>query len=83
MWLVVGIAVASVLIFVVAILLPPVGDVRPNILKGLAILTTDMALVICAYAVLSGKTATFKHGNTTATVGGNKADALNDETPTE
>lgn len=75
MWLVVGLAIASVVIFVVGLLLPPAGEVHPSVLQGLAIITADIALVIFAYAIVSGKTATFRHGNTSATVGGRKADA--------
>lgn len=83
MWMVVGITIASVVIFMVAILLPPPGDVYPNVLKGLAILTADMALVIFAYAVVAGKTATFTHGNTTATVGSARNDVPPDEPQAE
>ena len=82
MWLVVGLAVASVVIFLVSLLLPPAGEVHPSVLKGLAILTADIALVIFAYAVVSGKTATFTHGNTSATVGGSNERAQDDK-PTE
>ena len=82
MWLVVGLSVASVVIFLVSLLLPPAGEVHPSVLKGLAILTADIALVIFAYAVVSGKTATFTHGNTSATVGGSDKRALENE-PTE
>ncbi len=74
MWLVVGLAVASVVIFAVAMMLPPEGEVHASVLKGLAILTVDMSLVIFAYAVYSGKTATFEHGKTKATVGGDAPD---------
>lgn len=73
-WLVIGLAVASVIIFVVALLLPPAGEVNANVLKGLAIITVDIALAIFAYAVVSGKTATFEHGSTRATVGGDIPD---------
>ena len=83
MWLVVGLAVASVAIFVVGLLLPPAGEVHPSVLKGLAILTADIALVIFAYAVVSGKTATFTHGNTSATVGGSNKERAPENEPTE
>ena len=83
MWLVVALAVASVIILIVAILLPPTGDVYPNVLKGLAIITVDIALAIFSYAVISGKTATFTHGNTTATVGIAGNDVPHDEPHTE
>ena len=83
MWLVVGLAVASVAIFVVGLLLPPAGEVHPSVLKGLAILTADIALVIFAYAVVSGKTATFTRGNMSATVGGNKERTEKQNEPTE
>ena len=83
MWLVVGLAVASVGIFVVGLLLPPAGEVHPSVLKGLAILTADIALVIFAYAVVLGKTATFTHGNTSATVGGTQERAELQNEPTE
>lgn len=82
MWVVVGLTVASVAIFVVGLILPPAGEVHPSVLKGVAILTTDIALVIFAYAVVSGKTTTFTHGNTSATVGGmqERAEIQNDTT---
>lgn len=75
MWLVVGLAAASVAIFVTGLLLPPQGEVHPSVLKGLAILTADITLVIFAYAIVSGKTATFTHGKASMTVGRKKADA--------
>ena len=82
MWLVVGLTAASVGIFVGGLLIPPPGEVHPSVIKGLAILTVDIALVIFAYAVVSGKTATLTHGDTSATVGGNNKRAETDE-PTE
>ena len=82
MWLVVGLTAASVGIFVGGLLIPPPGEVHTSVIKGLAILTVDIALVIFAYAVVSGKTATFTHGDTSATVGGNNKRTENDE-PTE
>lgn len=69
LWLVLGLVVASVIIFVIALWLPPQGEVHPSVLKGLAIITADIALVIFAHAIASGKTATFRHGNVTATIG--------------
>lgn len=72
MWVVVGLALFSALIFVVAMCIPPEGEVHSSVLKGLAIQTTNIALVIFAYSVVSGKTATFEHGKTKATVGGNR-----------
>ena len=69
LWLVIGLAVASVAVFVTALLLPPQGEVHPSVLKGLAILTGDISLVIFAYAIASGKTATFSHGKSNLTVG--------------
>lgn len=81
MWVVVGLALFSALIFVVAMCIPPEGEVHSSVLKGLAIQTTNIALVIFAYSVVSGKTATFEHGKTKATVGGSKPP--NDEQKTE
>lgn len=78
MWLVVTLLLASVAILVVGLLIPPPGEVHPSVLKGLGILTADIALTIFAYAVVSGKTATFTHGNTSATVGGKKSPATQD-----
>lgn len=72
MWAVIGLTVASVILLLVGLLLPPQGEVHPSLLKGLAIITADIALVNFAYAVASGKTATFQHGKTSATVRGNK-----------
>lgn len=83
MWLVVFLAVASVLLFAVAIVIPPEGEVHKTVLEGLGIITIDIALVIFAYAVISGKQATFTHGNTTATVGNARNDAPPDEPQTE
>lgn len=74
MWTVVGLTIASVIIFVVGMLLPPAGEVHPSILKGLGIITADITLVVFAYAIVSGKTATFTHGNTTASIGRKKDD---------
>lgn len=72
MWLVVGLSLLSVIVFAMGMLLPPAGEVHPSVLKGLGIMTANITLVIFAYAIASGKTATFKHGNTTATVGGSR-----------
>lgn len=78
MWCVVGLAIFSALIFVVAMCIPPEGEVHSSILKGLALQTTNIALVIFAYGVVSGKTATFQHGQTTATIGKDNGDETND-----
>lgn len=83
MWLVVFLAVASVILFAVAIAIPPEGEVHKTVLEGLGIITIDIALVIFAYAVISGKQATFTHGNTIATVGSARNDAPPDEPQTE
>lgn len=77
LWLVIGLAVASVSVFVTALLLPPEGEVHTSVLKGLAILTGDISLVIFAYAIASGKTATFHHGKTNLTVGKRRQDDEN------
>lgn len=69
MWAVIGLTAASVVLLLVGLLLPPQGEVHPSLLKGLAIITADIALVNFAYAIVSNKVATFKHGKTTATVG--------------
>lgn len=69
MWVVVSLTIFSAFIFLVALFIPPEGEVHASVLKGLAIMTTNIALVIFAYSVVSGKTATFKHGDTTATIG--------------
>lgn len=69
MWVVFGLALFSALIFLTALFIPPQGEVHASVLKGLAIQTTNIALVIFAYSVVSGKTATFEHGKTKATVG--------------
>ncbi len=74
MWTVVGLTIASVIIFVVGMLLPPAGEVHPSVLKGLGIITVDITLVVFAYAIVSGKTATFTHGKTTASIGRKKDD---------
>ena len=77
MWLVVFLAVASVILFAVALAIPPEGEVHKSVLEGLGIITIDIALVIFAYAVISGKTATFTHGSTTATIGRDDGDETN------
>ena len=77
MWLVVFLAVASVILFSVALAIPPEGEVHKSVLEGLGIITIDIALVIFAYAVISGKTATFTHGSTTATIGRDDGDETN------
>lgn len=77
MWLVVFLAVASVILFAVALAIPPEGEVHKTVLEGLGIITIDIALVIFAYAVISGKQATFTHGSTTATIGRDDGDETN------
>ena len=77
MWLVVFLAVASVILFAVALAIPPEGEVHKTVLEGLGIITIDIALVIFSYAVISGKTATFTHGSTTATIGRDDGDETN------
>ena len=77
MWLVVFLTVASVILFAVALVIPPEGEVHKSVLEGLGIITIDIALVIFAYAVISGKTATFTHGSTTATIGRDDGDETN------
>ena len=77
LWLVIGLAIASVAVFVAALVLPPTGEVHPSVLKGLAILTGDISLVIFSYAIASGKTATFNHGESKLTVGKIKQDDAN------
>lgn len=69
MWAVIGLTAASFVLLLVAALLPPQGEVHPSILKGLAIISVDVALVNFSYAIVSGKVATFTHGKTSATVG--------------
>ncbi len=69
MWAVIGLTAASFILLLVAALLPPQGEVHPSILKGLAIISVDVALVNFSYAIVSGKVATFQHGKTKATVG--------------
>lgn len=69
MWTVIGLTVASFALLLIALLLPPQGEVHPSVLKGLAIITADIALVNFAYAIVTNKVATFKHGKTSATVG--------------
>lgn len=68
-WAIIALSVASLALFLVALLLPPQGEVHPSVLKGLAIMTANIALVNFAYAIATNKVATFKHGKTTATVG--------------
>lgn len=70
MWCVIGLTAASFLLLLVAALLPPQGEVHPSVLKGLAIISVDVALVNFAYAIVSGKTTTFTHGKMSATVSG-------------
>ena len=69
MWTVIALTAASFMLLLVAALIPPQGEVHPSILKGLAIISVDVALVNFAYAIVSGKVATFEHGKTKATVG--------------
>lgn len=71
-WAIIALSVASLSLFLVALLLPPQGEVHPSVLKGLAIMTANIALVNFAYAIATNKVATFKHGKTTATVGAAK-----------
>jgi hypothetical protein len=71
-WITLGLSVVSAALFLWGLLLPPAGEVHASVLKGLGIMTANITLVNLSYAISSGKTATFKHGNTTATVGGSK-----------
>jgi len=70
MWAVIGLTAASFILLLVGTLLPPQGEVHPSLLKGLGIISVDVALVNFSYAIVSGKVATFTHGKTSATVGG-------------
>lgn len=79
MWTVIGLTAASFGLLLVAMLLPPQGEVHPSILKGLSIITADIALVNFAYAIVSNKVATFRHGKTTATVGTAKKQKLKND----
>ena len=71
MWAVIGLTAASFVLLLIAALIPPQGEVHPSILKGLAIISIDVALINFAYAIVSGKVATLSHGKTKATVGVN------------
>lgn len=73
MWTVIGLTAASFVLLFVGAILPPQGEVHPSLLKGLGIMSGDIALVNFAYAIVSGKVATFQHGKTKATVGSRKA----------
>lgn len=77
MWAVIGLTAASVILLLVGLLLPPQGEVHPSLLKGLAIITADIALVNFAYAIVSNKVATFNHGRTKIAVGANKKAKVN------
>lgn len=68
-WAIIALTVASIALFLTALLIPPQGEVHPSVLKGLGIMTANIALVNFAYAIATNKVATFKHGKTTATVG--------------
>lgn len=72
MWAVIGLTAASVILLLVGLLLPPQGEVHPSLLKGLAIITADIALVNFAYAIVSNKVATFNYGKTKIAVGKKK-----------
>lgn len=78
-WVVVALTCATFLLLVVAMLIPPRGQIHPSVLQGAAIITANVALIIFAQAVASGKTATFKHGNTTAVVGGTTKDEQDED----
>lgn len=69
MWTVIVMTAATFVLLLIAMLLPPQGEIHPTVLQGAAIITADIALVNFAYAIVSGKVATFTHGKTTATVG--------------
>ena len=71
-WVTLGLSVVSAALFLWGLLLPPAGEVHASVLKGLGIMTANITLVNLSYAISSGKTTTFKHGNITATVGGTK-----------
>lgn len=68
-WVSIAFAVATFVLLVVAMVIPPRGQIHPSILQGAAIVTANVALIIFAHAIGTGKKATFRHGNTTAVVG--------------
>ena len=68
-WSTIILTVISVVLLVVALLIPPQGEIHPSVLQGLAIITADIALVNFAHAIATNKVATFRHGKTTATIG--------------
>lgn len=68
-WVSIAFGVATFVLLVVAMVIPPRGQIHPSILQGAAIVTANVALIIFAHAIGTGKKATFRHGNTTAVVG--------------
>lgn len=68
-WVSIAFGVATFILLVVAMVIPPRGQIHPSILQGAAIVTANVALIIFAHAIGTGKKATFRHGNTTAVVG--------------
>lgn len=68
MWTLIALTAASVLLLLFGLIIPPTGEVHPTLLKGLSIITADIALINFAYAIVSGRTTTFRHGKTSTTV---------------
>lgn len=74
----VSIVAFAAALFTAGFIVPPLGVIDPSVLKAGGELLGMQSALIFAYCVVSGKTATVKHGDTTATVGGGK-NTVNDE----
>lgn len=78
MWVVVGIVIFAAALFTAGFFVPPVGIIDGSLLKAVGELIALQAGVLVAYAIVSGKTATITHGNTTTVIGDDDGDKSND-----
>lgn len=78
MWCIVGIVIFAALLFTAGFFVPPVGVIDGSLLKAVGELIALQAGLLAAYAIVSGKTATITHGNTSATIGADDGDKSND-----
>lgn len=71
MWCIVGLVIFAALLFTAGFFVPPLGVIDGSVLKAGGELMGLQVGLLAAYAIVSGKTATITHGQTTATIGDN------------
>lgn len=61
-------AAFGLLLFVSGFLIPPIGEVHPSVLKGIGELLGFVSVFFVWYAVKNGRSAIFRHGDTSAEI---------------